>query len=167
MINLIKPDAYENKNIYLPECGHKQKFYHVITEANFSSWECQIAEVRIKYDPSISIPTSVAIVLGLILILQGFDPPLWIGCLIAGVYMALASILFIKQLKLNSYVMKKIKYNFVFFIFYSVFLTLSLFLFDRPALRNVISAAIVSLLMVLVFYLFDRYRERKKKDKVE
>jgi uncharacterized MnhB-related membrane protein len=63
--------------------------------------------------------------------------------------------------------MKKIKYNFVFFIFYSVFLTLSLFLFDRPALRNVISAAIVSLLMVLVFYLFDRYRERKKKDKVE
>lgn len=63
--------------------------------------------------------------------------------------------------------MKKIKYNFVFFIFYSVFLTLSLFLFDRPAWRDVISAAIVSLLMVLVFYLFDRYRERKKKDKVE
>ena len=63
--------------------------------------------------------------------------------------------------------MKKIKYNFVFFIFYSVFLTLSLFLFDRPAWRDVISAAIFSLVMVLVFYLFDRYRERKKKDKVE
>jgi uncharacterized MnhB-related membrane protein len=63
--------------------------------------------------------------------------------------------------------MKIIRYNLIFFIFYSVFLTSSLFLFDRPALRNVISAAIVSLLMVLVLYLFDRYRERKKKDKVE
>ena len=63
--------------------------------------------------------------------------------------------------------MKIIRYNLIFFIFYSVFLTLSIFLFDRPALRNVISAAIVSLLMVLVFYLFDRYRKRKPKDKVE
>ena len=63
--------------------------------------------------------------------------------------------------------MKKIKYNFVFFIFYSVFLTLSIFLFDRPAWRDVISAAIVSLLMVLVFYLFDRYRKRKPKEKAE
>jgi positive regulator of sigma E activity len=63
--------------------------------------------------------------------------------------------------------MKIIRYNLIFFIFYSVFLTLSLFLFDRPAWRDMISAAIVSLLMVLVFYLFDRYRERKKKDKVE
>ncbi len=63
--------------------------------------------------------------------------------------------------------MKIIKYNLIFFIFYSGFLTSSLFLFDRPALRSVISAAIVSLLMVLVFYLFDRYRERKEKDKVE
>ncbi len=63
--------------------------------------------------------------------------------------------------------MKKIKYNFVFFIFYSGFLTLSLFLFDRPAWRDVISAAIVSLLMVLVFYLFDRYRKRKPKEKAE
>ncbi|MDD4030096.1 MAG: hypothetical protein PHE07_01525 [Bacteroidales bacterium] len=62
-------------------------------------------------------------------------------------------------------VMKKIKYNLVFFIFYSVFLTLSIFLFDRPAWRDVISAAIISLIMVLVFYLFDRHNERKEKNK--
>ena len=63
--------------------------------------------------------------------------------------------------------MKKIKYNFVFFIFYSVFLTLSIFLFDRPAWRDVISVAIFALFMVLVFYLFDRYRKRKPKEKAE
>jgi hypothetical protein len=35
------------------------------------------------------------------LILQGFDPPLWIGCLIAGVYIALALILFYKTVKIK------------------------------------------------------------------
>lgn len=91
----------KTKTFICPNCGHKQKFYHVITEANFSSWECPNCGSRIKYDPSISIPTSVAIVLGLILILQGFDPPLWIGCLIAGVYIALALILFYKTVKIK------------------------------------------------------------------
>ncbi len=61
--------------------------------------------------------------------------------------------------------MKKIKYNLFFFIFYSVFLTLNIFFFDRPAWRDVIFAALVSLLMVLVFYLFDRHKERKEKNK--
>lgn len=63
--------------------------------------------------------------------------------------------------------MKKIKYNLVFFIFYSVFLTSDILFSDRPAWRDVISATIVSLLMVLVFYLFDRHREKKEKNKKE
>ncbi|MFA6738633.1 MAG: hypothetical protein WCR89_07750, partial [Bacteroidales bacterium] len=63
--------------------------------------------------------------------------------------------------------MKKIKYNLVFFIFYSVFLTSDILFSDRPAWRDVISAIIVSLLMVLVFYLFDRHKEKKEKNKQE
>jgi hypothetical protein len=35
------------------------------------------------------------------LILQGFDPPFWVGCLIAAVYLALASILFYKTVKIK------------------------------------------------------------------
>jgi hypothetical protein len=63
--------------------------------------------------------------------------------------------------------MKKIKYNLVFFIFYSVFLTSDILFSDRPAWRDVISAIIVSLLMVLVFYLFDRHKEKKERNKQE
>ena len=63
--------------------------------------------------------------------------------------------------------MKKIKYYLVFFIFYSGFLTSYLYLFERPVWLNILFAAVGSLLMVLVFYLFDRYRKRKPKEKAE
>ena len=49
---------------------------------------------------SISIPTSVAIVLGLILILRRIDPPFWLGCLIFVVYSAVTLIIFYKTVKL-------------------------------------------------------------------
>ena len=64
-------------------------------------------------------------------------------------------------------VMKKIKYNLVFFAFYSFFLTSDILFSNRPAWRDVIPSVIVSLLMVLVFYLFDRHKERKEKKKQE
>ena len=91
----------KTRTFLCPKCSHKQKFYHVITEANFSSWECPNCGSRIKYDTSISIPTSVAIVLGLMLILHRFDPPFWIGCLFGVVYIALALILFYKTFKIK------------------------------------------------------------------
>lgn len=63
--------------------------------------------------------------------------------------------------------MKKIKYNLVFFIFYSGFLTSYLYLFERPVWLNILFAAVGSLLMVLLFYFFDRIKERKLRNKQE
>ena len=90
----------KTKTFLCPECSHKQKFYHVITEWSFTKWECPNCKSKIKLDTSISIPTSVAIVLGLILILCRIDPPIWLGCLIFVVYSALTLILFYKTVKL-------------------------------------------------------------------
>lgn len=56
--------------------------------------------------------------------------------------------------------MKKLKYNLIFFVFYSGFITMRIFLFDAPAWLDVTYSVTTSLLILLMYYLYDLRKER-------
>ncbi|MDD2263893.1 MAG: hypothetical protein WCY73_07800 [Bacteroidales bacterium] len=93
----------KTKKFICPNCGHKQKFYHTITELSFTKWKCPNCGSKIKWDNSIGIPTSVALVLGFMIILKRIDPSIWVGCLFFVIYFAFALIIFYKTVKLVRY----------------------------------------------------------------
>jgi DNA-directed RNA polymerase subunit RPC12/RpoP len=90
----------KTKTFRCPNCGHKQKFRHVITGGTISQWKCPDCSSPIKIDAAVSIPTSLALVFGLIIILNWVDPPIWGGLLIAVGYAALALIVYYKTVRL-------------------------------------------------------------------
>lgn len=57
--------------------------------------------------------------------------------------------------------MKKIRYHFVFLVFYSGFFTSDLFFNDGPVLYKVLYAALRAIGMVGLLYLYDCHNERK------
>ncbi|MFA6738635.1 MAG: hypothetical protein WCR89_07760 [Bacteroidales bacterium] len=91
----------KTKTFICPNCGHKQRFRHVITGGTYSQWKCPNCNSTIKVDAAVSIPTSLALVFGLIIILNWVDPPIWGGLLIAAVYAPLALILYYKTVRLK------------------------------------------------------------------